>query len=522
MLKSGGLSALGHGRTMWFCAAVLCLCAACGDDDGPDGEAGPDGSVAGRGGAGGTGGADAGMAAHGFTQRAYLKAAPARAGAEFGFQVALDGDTLAVGVPFDSSAATGIDGDASDGSAPEAGAVYVFTRDGDSWSQQAYIKASNTREGDEFGQSVALDGDTLVVGAPHESSNATGIDGDQTDTTSGSSGAVYVFTRSGDSWSQEAYIKASNTGPSALFGASVALHGDTLAVGGPFEQSNATGIDGDQQNRDLSRAGAVYVFTRSGESWSQQAYIKASNARDHAEFGGRVALTQDTLAVGASHESSAATGVDGDQDDTSAESAGAVYVFVRSGDSWMQQAYLKASNTTADARFGFSLALAGDTLAIGAPFEENPTDDDQDDRGLPRVIDAGAVYVFTRSGGGTWAQQAYLKARQIRNTGQFGRGALALDGETLAVGAQYDPTFISGAGAVHIFSGAGDTWTAQGELLASNPASGAWFGQSVALSGGTLVVGAPRENGGGSGVDADPSDTSARRAGAVYVFEQAP
>src|SRR5581483_1146048 len=104
----------------------------------------------------------------------------------------------------------------------------------------------------------------------------------------GGNGAVYVFTRSGGTWSQQAYLKASNTGVSDYFGYSVSLSGDTLAVGAPGESSNATGVNGDQLNDSAENSGAVYVFTRSSGTWSQQAYLKASNTEAFDEFGGSV------------------------------------------------------------------------------------------------------------------------------------------------------------------------------------------------------------------------------------------
>ncbi|MEB2349380.1 MAG: integrin, partial [Comamonadaceae bacterium] len=144
-----------------------------------------------------------------------------------------------------------------------------------------YFKASNTDADDHFGVSLALsaDGSTLAVGAYIEDSNATGIDGDQANNSAAYSGAVYIFTRSGSTWSQQAYVKASNTGAFDEFGVSLALSADgsTLAVGAYGEHSNATGIDGDQANYSAANSGAVYVFTRSGSTWSQQAYVKASN-----------------------------------------------------------------------------------------------------------------------------------------------------------------------------------------------------------------------------------------------------
>ena len=132
------------------------------------------------------------------------------------------------------------------------------------WSQQAYLKASNTDGGDQFGRSVAVSGDTVVVGAWREKSNATGVDGDQANNSPGDAGAAYMFVRSGGGWSQQACLKASNTDGGDQFGQSVAVSGDTVVVGAIREDSNATGVDGDQANNSPGDAGAAYVFVRSG------------------------------------------------------------------------------------------------------------------------------------------------------------------------------------------------------------------------------------------------------------------
>src|SRR5262249_32981521 len=152
-------------------------------------------------------------------------------------------------------------------------------------------------------------------------------------------------------------------------GSSVTISGDTIVVGAPYEQSNATGINGDQSNNSAMQAGAAYVFVRSGTNWSQQAYLKASNTGPNDTFGFAVAIAGDTLVVGAPGESSNATGVNGNQSDNSAAYSGAAYVFVRSGTNWTQQAYLKASNTGALDFFGIAVALSGGTIVVGAEGE---------------------------------------------------------------------------------------------------------------------------------------------------------
>jgi len=256
----------------------------------------------------------------------------------FGSALALsaDGNTLAVGAPYEDSAARVIGGSQDDNSAEHSGAVYVFTRSSSTWNQQAYVKASNTDSGDLFGFSVTLssDGNTLAVGAKKEESNATGINDSagQSDNSLSYAGAVYVFTRSvTDDWSQQAYVKASNTNYHQWFGNAVTLSGDgnTLAVGAIGEGSKAMGINDDQSDISQPRAGAVYVFRRSDSTWSQLAYVKAPNTEIYDRFGSAVALSSDanTLAVGASEENSAATGINGDQADNSAENAGAVYLY---------------------------------------------------------------------------------------------------------------------------------------------------------------------------------------------------
>ncbi len=270
-----------------------------------------------------------------WNQQAYVKASNPGAGDFFGYSVALSGNgaTLAVGASNESSAARGIGGNQASNAASLAGAVYVFTRSGTTWGQQAYVKASNTDATDLFGASVALsdDGSTLAVGAGGESSAATGIDGDQADNSAPGAGAVYVFTRSGATWRQQAYVKPANIDQADFFGGHLALSGDgsALAVTSIREDSAGTGSGGDPADNTAPDAGAVYVFARSGSAWSQQAYVKASNASAFDEFGGNVALSADrsTLAVGALIESSAATGIGGNQADNSAFAAGAVYVF---------------------------------------------------------------------------------------------------------------------------------------------------------------------------------------------------
>ncbi|HHJ15274.1 MAG TPA: integrin, partial [Gammaproteobacteria bacterium] len=361
----------------------------------------------------------------GWSQQAYLTASNAGAFDSFGFSIALsaDGGTLAVGAYNEDSNATGVN-DSNQGNniaTNDAGAVYVFTRGNDAtWEQQAYIKASNTDEGDFFGYALAMsgDGNTLAVGAYNEDSGATGSNGDGGDNSSFNSGAVYIFIRdNGGEWSHSTYLKTNDVFANRQFGYSVSLDqdGNTLAVG--------------------TIASGAYVFTRDeSDAWSQQINLDMGVAD---KFGKSVALSADgdTLAVGAHQEDSGATGMSGDE----ANDSGAAYIFSRDGGgNWSQQAYFKASNAETDDWFGYSITLdsSGNTLAVSAFREAGAAIGLNGDQSNNSASRSGAVYVFTRNSGGEWSQQAYVKASNTDADDGFGYSlSLSGDGGTLAVGA---------------------------------------------------------------------------------------
>jgi hypothetical protein len=250
-----------------------------------------------------------------------------------------NGNTLAVGVYDESGSGRTINAPI-DRMRGGSGAVYVFGRTGTAWTREAYLKTWNADGGDSWGVSVALsdDGNTLATGSLDEDCTCTGVqhapsnlglDDQKADL---STGAVAVFVRSGGGWSQQAYLKASNTGQEDWFGVRLALSGDgnTLAASAPNEDSAAQGIDGRQNDDSANEAGAVYVFTRNGASWSQLAYVKGANTEAFDEFGGAVGLSRDgrTMVVGAKGEDGVG-GINGNQADNSVDEAGAAYVFSR-------------------------------------------------------------------------------------------------------------------------------------------------------------------------------------------------
>ena len=487
-----------------------------------------------------------------WAQEAYIKASNNDANDYFGNSVSLDGDTLAVAAIGEDSNQTTITNGANasaDDSTGASGAVYVYKRAGTIWAQEAYIKASNNDFGDYFGWSVSLSGDTLAVSAVYEDSNQTTITNGSSasgDNSNENSGAVYVYKRTGATWAQEAYIKASNNDADDNFGISVSLSGDTLAVGAHLEDSNQTTItNGSSASTDNSNleSGAVYVYKRTGVTWAQEAYIKASNNDAQDWLGWSVSLDGDSLAVGAHLEDSNQTTITNGSSastDNSNLASGAVFVYKRAGVNWAQEAYIKASNNDASDYFGISVSLSGDTLAVGARYEDsNQTTitNGSSASGDNSNTDSGAVYMYKRTTGGNWVQEAYIKASNNDADDRFGE-SVSLSGDTLVVATYLEDsnqtTITNGSsasadnsntdsGAVYVFKRSGPIWTQEAYIKSSNNDAGDGFGDSVSLSGDTLAVGARDEDSNqttitnGSSASGDNSNTE---SGAVYVYKR--
>jgi hypothetical protein len=462
-------------------------------------------------------------------QSAYIKASNTNTSDVFGSSVAISGDTLVVGAYSEDSAATGVNGDQSSNTSPTSGAVYVFVRNGSSWQQEAYLKASNTDPGDRFGYSVAISGDTIVVGAYSEDSSATGVNGDQSSNLAADSGAVYVFVRTGSTWQQQAYLKASNAQAGDIFGTHVAIHGDTIVVGAIGEDSAATGVNGNQFHDLAGESGAAYVFVRNGTTWQQQAYLKASNTDPSDWFGISVAISMDSVVVGAMREESAAIGVNGNQASNTMREAGAAYLFGRTGTNWQQHAYLKASNTGEFDNFGAGVAIANNTIVVTAPEERSTAtgiNGNQSNNSAPR---AGAAYVFARQGP-FWTHDAYLKASNTGSSDDFGR-SVAISDDTIIIGASGDASESVGingdqtsdaylrSGACYVFARFGTTWHQQAYVKASNTGAGDLFGDAVALDGNSVAIGARGEDSDAVGVGGNQASFAAPDSGAVYTFE---
>lgn len=421
--------------------------------------------------------------------------------------VAVSGDWMAVGARGEDSA----NGVQIDNSAAESGAVYLFRRVGSVWSQEMYIKAPDIDANDQFGRAVAMDGDTLAVGAPREDSSSAG---NPADDAAPDSGAVYIYRYDGAAWNLEAYLKASPIAAGDLFGGAVALQGDVLVVG-------ATGHDG-----AVTDSGAAFVFRRSGTTWTQEAVLKASSEITDSFFGTSVALNGDAIVVGAWRETD---GTVIDSPLPASPKSGAAYVFRRAGTAWSQEARFQPPAVEDGDEFGYSVAIHGDVVAVGAPFEDSGSTGIDGDAANNTINGAGAVYIFRRSSG-VWSQDAYVKpGHQLNNSMGFGT-AVALRGATLIVGAAIErgsnpginPTPAGGAessGAAFVFRYKGTSWSQEAYLKAAVIGGGDdLFGLTLAFDGQTLVVGAPREDSNATGVNGDATDNSAVDSGAVYVF----
>ncbi len=346
----------------------------------------------------------------------------------------------------------------------DAGARYPVVVD--PWIQQQELTASDGAAGDNFGFSVAVSGSTIVVGAI---GHADGSNVDQ--------GVAYVFEQNGDgTWAQQSELTASDGAQDDSFGTAVAVSGGTVVVGAPCHPGSASGSCG---------PGAAYVFTQSGGTWTQQAKLTASDGKAGDDFGWSVGVDGSTIVVGApGHTVGPNAG------------EGAAYVFVQSGATWSQQSELTASGGAADDNFGTSVSVSGSTAVAGAPYHTVGSNSGQ-----------GAAYVFVGSGE-TWGQQAELTSSDGAANDQFG-GSVGLDGSTAVAGAAYHTVASnSRQGAAYVFADNAGTWSQQAELTASDGAKDDYFGWSVALSGGTAVVGSTTYYG------------ASNSQGAAYVFAQ--
>ena len=357
------------------------------------------------------------------------------------------------------SARLGVTGEGVSIQVDAAGAAYPVVIDPLIWKEQSKLLASDkdTGRGFGFGSSVALAEDTALIGAYLDDEKGV------------AAGAVYVFVRSGSTWTQQQKLLASDGAADKYFGVAVALSGDTALVGATLDDDSG------------KKAGAAYIFVRSGATWTEQQKLLASDGMAFQTFGNAVALSGDTALVGASLNT-----------DKGSET-GAVYIYVRSGGIWTEQQKILASDAvSSNGRFGCSVALSGDTALIGALI-----DSENGQR-------AGAAYVFVCSGG-IWTEQQKLLASDGVPEDYFG-SSVALADNTALIGAPGTDPKSPKAGAAYVFVRSGATWTEQQKLVASDEITSNAFGSSVSLSGAVALVGAISDS------------DKILYAGAAYVF----
>ncbi|WOE74591.1 FG-GAP repeat protein [Alterisphingorhabdus coralli] len=325
-----------------------------------------------------------------WVSEAVLSAADGGAGDNFGGAVAIDADIAVIGAR------------RHDAVAEDAGAAYLFARRGSDWQQLAKLTAENAAAGDEFGYSVAIDGDTLAIGAPRN------------DSVADDAGAVDIFEKANGQWRQTAVLSAPDGAAGDVFGISLSLSDSRLLVGA------------DLTDQGGENAGSAYIFRREAGDWQFETKLTARDADAGDLFGIRVHLDGDLALIGAA------------RDDERAENAGAAYIFRRTDREWQQEAKLIPPDGAANDRFGTRVAVSGDTLAVGSILHDGS------------VTDAGAVYVYQKKGG-NWRVTRKLVASESAGEDVFGWG-LTMNKNHIAVGA---PGFIVTkpgiAGAAYVF-----------------------------------------------------------------------
>ena len=398
-----------------------------------------------------------------------LTASDAAADDQYGWSVSIDGNIAVVGSFSD---------DCENGTCSNSGSAYVYRFDGTTWIREAKLTASDGAAHDAFGYSVAVNGDTVVVGAMY--------DGDQGDPDE-NAGSAYVFQRNEGgpgNWGEVAKLVASDAATWDLFGASVAISGDTAIVGA-------------YQNDDV---GSAYIFQRNEHApsvWTEMAKLTAGPDADIDDsFGRSVAISGDYALVGAY------------RDDESGSNAGRVYVFERGEgglDGWGELSTLTPTDTHTEDLFGYSVSISGDTAIIGAKGNDDECPSDDLD------CDTGAAYIF-RLNGGQWMEEAKLTASDATAGDEFGR-PVAIDGDMAVVGAWQDDDAGYRAGSLYVFryDAAGVSWIEQAKLTASDAASEDYFAVGVSIDGHRIMAGAYWD-------DVTGPEVPLNKSGSAYVF----
>jgi len=374
-----------------------------------------------------------------------LLASDGEGGDAFGYSVAIDGDSAIVGAFGDDDRGT------------DSGAAYIYQWDGMVWNEVAKLTAPDGATDDRFGYAVAIGGDIAIVGAYQD--DDLGIE----------SGSAYVFERVGNAWTQTSKLTASGGQAGDQFGFSVAISGDTAVIGA--YQDDDRGTD----------SGSAYVFERVAGEWNQTAILTAADGADGDQFGSSVAISNETAIVGTP------------LDDDRGTDSGSAYVFERDGNAWTQTAKLLASDGQAGDLFGGSVAISGETSIAGAIRD--------DDMGT----DSGSAYVFERVAG-VWSQTTKLTAPDGEADDEFGI-SVSISGDTALVGARFDDDTGASSGSAYVFERVAGVWNQTTKLTAPRGQAADLFGQSLAVHDEFVIVGAYRD------------DDRGNNSGSVYIWD---
>lgn len=456
----------------------------------------------------------------------YIKPFNTDAGDLFGFSVALSGNVLVVGAREEDSNGLGDDGSPFSNNLVNSGAAYVFRRGLGGWQQEAYIKSPNPDSSDFFGTDVAVEGNILVIGAEEEDSFTAGINGESNNLGT-NVGAAYVYERVDGVWELVAFLKADNPDTNDFFGHEVAISNRTIVVGSLFEDTSIGGVNPAPNNSNVN-TGAAYVFREVDGVWEQEAFLKASNPERSDHFGESVAISGDTIVVGATLEDSPASQVNGSQGN-GGTNVGAAYVYERNNGVWAQQAYLKPTNPDVSDHFGTSVSISGDIVVVASQFEDGGNPNVDSNPFDNSVRSAGAAYVFDRDSNGDWDFRTYLKSPNPEIDDQFGF-SVSVSGDFIVVGEFGEDSVSIGpdgvgdnsvpdAGAAYVYQIVNDDVELVSVLKSLVPGTGDMFGFNVAVSGTTIAAGAQLEDSVTNEVNGDANNNDAEDSGGVFLYE---
>ncbi|MGV6814287.1 MAG: FG-GAP repeat protein [Phycisphaerales bacterium] len=360
----------------------------------------------------------------------------------YGWAVAIDGDWAVVGASKDDARGT------------DSGSVYVLKYDGLRWDEFVRIVPSTVWSNDDFGDTVAISGDTIVVGTPGDDESGSGA------------GAAYVFAFDGTAWVQQAMLTPTGPADGDHFGSTVGIDGDRIVIGAMLDDDGG------------SNAGKAYIYRRDSSAWSLETTLMPSDIAEFDRFGKDVAISGDRVLISC------------DGDDDLGDSSGSAYVFTRNGNVWTQSAKLVASDGDEFDQFGERLDIDGNTLIVGARYDD------------AMGTWSGSAYVFEHDGSG-WEEVVKLNAFDAVGSQFFGQD-VAVDAGRILIGAwgEHDPFNEFNAGTAYAYSRVGGAWQFDRKIIASDQAGWDFFGYCLDISGDQAIIGADGNDDFWWGVDA--------------------